>query len=136
MCDDMGADHSALLFYCESRWLSRGKVIQRVFELRQEIYAFLKEENHKDAENFVDELFIMKLAYLTDIFEKLNILNTQLQGNNTHILQLSDKINGFSRKLELWSNKINSGDTEMFFNLKTFINDNKPSHTNVCMCHF
>ncbi|GFV09568.1 SCAN domain-containing protein 3 [Trichonephila clavipes] len=37
LCKDMGAVHSSLLFYCKARWLSRGKFLQRVYELRKEI---------------------------------------------------------------------------------------------------
>ncbi|XP_035213412.1 protein FAM200A-like [Stegodyphus dumicola] len=85
LCKDMGAVHSALLFYCEERWLSRGKFLQRVYELREEIGVFLEEENRPEAENFRDSLFVMKLSYMIDIFEKLNNLNLQLQGANTHI---------------------------------------------------
>ncbi|CAH1956719.1 unnamed protein product [Acanthoscelides obtectus] len=62
LCKDMGAVHLALLFYCEARWLSRGKCLQRVFELKHEIAVFL-------ADMFRDGLFLMKLSYLVDIFE-------------------------------------------------------------------
>ncbi|GFW88086.1 protein FAM200A [Trichonephila clavipes] len=82
LCKDMGAVHSSLLFYCEARWLSRGKFLQRVYELRNEITIFLEEEHLPEAEKFRDGLFLMKLSYLVDIFEKLNILNLQLQGSN------------------------------------------------------
>ncbi|GFU99447.1 SCAN domain-containing protein 3 [Trichonephila clavipes] len=78
LCKDMVAVHSSLLFYCEARWLSRGKFLQRVYELRNEITIFLEEENLPEAEKFRDGLFLMKLSYLVDIFEKLNILNLQL----------------------------------------------------------
>lgn len=81
----MGAEHSSLLYYSSARWLSCGNVLSRTFELRQEIYIFLKEEGHKYANEFSDENFLIKLTYLCDIFEKLNTLNTSLQGNNTHI---------------------------------------------------
>ncbi|GFT40196.1 protein FAM200A [Trichonephila clavipes] len=43
LCRDMGAVHSSLQFYCEARWLSRGKFLQRVYELRNEITIFLEE---------------------------------------------------------------------------------------------
>ncbi|CAK1599788.1 unnamed protein product [Parnassius mnemosyne] len=46
------------------------------------------------------------MAYLYDIFQKLNDLNKSLQGNNTHILQLADKITGFQKKLLLWKRKL------------------------------
>ncbi|XP_025410678.1 protein FAM200A-like [Sipha flava] len=42
----MGAEHTILLFYCNSRWLSKGNELSRVFELRQEIYSYLNREEH------------------------------------------------------------------------------------------
>ncbi|XP_046975180.1 protein FAM200B-like [Vanessa cardui] len=63
-------------------------------------------ESHEDAENFNNTDFIIKLAYLCDIFNKLNDLNKSLQGNNTHILQLADKITGFQKKLLFWKRKL------------------------------
>ena len=72
LCDELGAEHNKLLFYCNSRWLSIGKVLLRVYELRNEISIFLKEENHALATVFEDEIFLTQLAYLCDIFEKLN----------------------------------------------------------------
>ncbi|GFT98654.1 hypothetical protein TNCV_1901351, partial [Trichonephila clavipes] len=38
-----------------------------------------KVENLPEAEKFQDGLFVMKLSYLVDVFEKLNTLNLQLQ---------------------------------------------------------
>ncbi|XP_060878351.1 protein FAM200A-like [Metopolophium dirhodum] len=32
MCEDMGAEHTSLLYYCNSRWLSRGNVLKRLTE--------------------------------------------------------------------------------------------------------
>ncbi|GBL79466.1 SCAN domain-containing protein 3 [Araneus ventricosus] len=52
LCKDMGAAHSALLFYCEARWLSRGKVLQLVYELRDEIAVYLKEEIDRKPRTF------------------------------------------------------------------------------------
>lgn len=117
LCKDMGAEHSTLLFYCEARWLSRGKFLQRVYELKEEIATFLEEENRPEAEKFRDALFVMKLSYLVDIFEKLNTLNLQLQGANTHMLDTSDKVSAFCRKLELWSRNVKQKNLEMFANV-------------------
>jgi zinc finger BED domain-containing protein 5/7/8/9 len=117
ICKDVGAAHSALLFYCEARWLSRGKFLQRVYELRDEIAIFLEEENRSEAEKFRDGLFVMKMSYLVDIFEKLNILNLQLQGANTHMLDTSDKVTAFCRKLELWLRNVKQKNLEMFPNV-------------------
>jgi len=56
------------LFYCNARWLSKGKVILRVYELRKEIFIFLK-ENHALGTTFEDEVFLTQLTYLCDIFK-------------------------------------------------------------------
>ena len=38
--DELGAEKINLLFYCNARWLSKGKVLLRVYELRNEIFIF------------------------------------------------------------------------------------------------
>jgi len=93
------------LYYGSARWLSRGNVLSRTFELRQEIYIFLKEEVQKYADEFSNENFLIKLAYLCGIFEKLNTLNISLQGNNTHILNSMDKMTAFIKNSIYGENK-------------------------------
>lgn len=125
MCVDMGAEHISLLYYSNSRWLSRGNVLKRVYELRNELHCYLVQEKHLSSEKFVDSDFVCKLAYLCDIFEKLNSLNVSLQGNETNILQLSDKISAFRKKLLLWKTKLDDRDIHYSFPaLHTVLEDN------------
>ena len=42
LCKDLNADHEVLLFYTSVRWLSKGSVINRVFEMKNEIKLFLE----------------------------------------------------------------------------------------------
>ena len=42
LCEDMTANYTSLLYYCEVRWVSRAKVIQTVLELKEEIAIFLE----------------------------------------------------------------------------------------------
>jgi hypothetical protein len=72
-----------------------------MFELRQEIYIFLQEKERKYTEHFVNEDFVVNLAYLCGTFEKLNALNLSLQGRNMHLLKSMEKILAFIKKLEL-----------------------------------
>ena len=80
LCDELGADHNNLLFYCNARWLSKCKVLLRVYKFRNGVFIFLKEENHALAITFENEVFFTQLAYHCEIFAKFNQLNISLQG--------------------------------------------------------
>ena len=41
LCDELGSEHSSLLLDTEVRWLWRGKIVERVFELREKLLIFL-----------------------------------------------------------------------------------------------
>ncbi len=43
LCENIQKDHVTLLLHTEARWLSRGKILTRVFELRRELLLFFKE---------------------------------------------------------------------------------------------
>ena len=81
LCEEMGSIHTHLLLHTAVRWLSRGKVFVRIFEMRQEVHIFLDSQKHEYSENFVDFDWLSKLAYLADIFSHINDLNLMMQGN-------------------------------------------------------
>ena len=81
-------------------------MLERVFDLREEIALFLEEKN-VSAEEFRDEEWITKLAFLTDITSHLNSLNFKLQGSNRLINELYQDIVAFEKKLQLWESQVN-----------------------------
>ena len=111
----MDSQHKRLLLHTDVRWLSRGKVLTRVHELRQELLAFFEAMKQS---HFCDLLqckfWIAKLQYLADIFQHLNILNTSMQGKGENVLTSTDKIKAFQKKLHIWKSTAIEGSLEMF----------------------
>ena len=111
----MDSAHEILLFHTAVRWLSKGNVVQRVFELREEIKLFLEVQNKQDLySTWCVDGFEIQLAYLVDIFKQLNKRNLELQGKGTLIIDFVDKIKAFIRKMENWMRKIRMGNLAMF----------------------
>lgn len=113
---DLGAEHLQVLYRSEIRWLSRGKVLTRFYELKAEIAAFLSQTNSPYAELFDSELWLAKVAYLVDVFEHLNTLNLSLQGKGHSKFEQLEKVNAFKRKLALWKIRVTKDRLDMFPN--------------------
>uniref|UniRef100_A0A3Q3FIE2 DUF4371 domain-containing protein n=1 Tax=Kryptolebias marmoratus TaxID=37003 RepID=A0A3Q3FIE2_KRYMA len=114
LCEDIEADHLQLLYHSEVRWLSRGLVLKRLFELRNEVFSFLTEKKSNLAHHFINPKFTAKLAYLCDIFSLLNQLNTSLQGRNSNIFFVADKVQAFKKKIALWTKRAQEKRMDMF----------------------
>ena len=87
LCKDMDADHTALLYHTQVRWLSKGNMLSRIFELREEVKLFsVAKQKHDLLLAFGRDGFFTYLTFFADIFEALNQLNKKLQGPGTNIL--------------------------------------------------
>ena len=94
----MGKEHTVILYQTEVRWLSRGRVLSRLFELRDEIQQFLREAGHELVEYFDEPEYIQACVYLADVFTAFDELNRSLQGRGISILVACEKLSAFYRK--------------------------------------
>ena len=123
LCEDLGADHSVFLFHSNVRWLSRGNVTKRVYELRKELLGFFQQSNKCETlvTSLKDDFFILILVYLVNIFDAQNMLNKNLQGKDLTMCEFIAKVKPFLAKLRLWRGNICSGTFSMFSTVTEFL---------------
>ncbi len=116
LCENLDATHKNLILHTEIRWLSKGKVLARLCELKNELIQFFS--NTSVCEYYVQklksEIWMSKVHYLNEVFTQLNNLNLSMQTKNENILQSTDKIKGFLQKILYWKNLINEGNSRLF----------------------
>lgn len=125
LCSEMGSEHIQLLLHTEVRWLSRCKMLSRLIELRSEVQLFLSETNFDLRDRFNDEVWITKLAYLADIFNRLSDLNLSLQGSTKSPFVVMNKINAMVKKLIMIKVAVSKRNFESLPILERFLLENE-----------
>ncbi len=114
LCEEVGADYHTLLMHTDVRWLSRGRVLMRLFSLREELRDFLADKRPDLAEFLDDDKWLAQLSYLSDIFGEMNKLNRAMQGANINTVVQHERVEAFKRKLHMWKTRVSSGISDMF----------------------
>ena len=101
LCDENDKKFERLLLHTEVRWLSKGSCIKRFFSLYDTIVEFLLSNHEDDLAKDIDYIR-GDVAYLSDIFEKLNQLNLKLQGSNFNLIAAKSAVLTFMKKVEVF----------------------------------
>uniref|UniRef100_A0A8C9PYM0 Zinc finger MYM-type containing 6 n=1 Tax=Spermophilus dauricus TaxID=99837 RepID=A0A8C9PYM0_SPEDA len=131
LCEEMGPEHVNLPLHVEICWISRGRILTRLFELRHEIEIFLNQKHSDFATYFHDEEWVAKLAYLADIFSLINELNSSLQGTMTTFFNLYNKMDIYKKKLKMWLKRTQENDYDMFPSFSEFSNSSDLNVRNI-----
>ena len=118
LLDEVSAQYGDLVYFTEVRWLSRGAMLSRVWDLRKEIATFIADKKLPYSETFEDPVWLSKLAMLTDVSQHLNELNLRLQGKDLLITEMASNIAAFEVKLRLWEAHLKKKNACHFIRLK------------------
>ncbi|KAB0790551.1 hypothetical protein PPYR_15047, partial [Photinus pyralis] len=104
-----------IIFYCEVRWLSRGKMLMRFYELREEVQSFMDMKGKPElVQHLKDNAWLSDLAFLVDVTGYLNELNRNIQKPGQFVHELFAHIKSFQAKLRLWEIQLRSGNAYHF----------------------
>ena len=103
------------ILHTDVRWLSKGKVLSRFWNLIDEVKLFLRSKKKEDLLNYIElPDFLVKLAFLTDITDHLNKLNLKLQGRFQILPTLMREISIFESKLDFFITQLNQSNFTHF----------------------
>nr|XP_060480095.1 general transcription factor II-I repeat domain-containing protein 2-like isoform X1 [Panthera onca]XP_060480096.1 general transcription factor II-I repeat domain-containing protein 2-like isoform X1 [Panthera onca] len=105
------------LFSVGLKWLSRGMVLRRFFELLEEIDFFMSSKG-KPVPQLTSKDWVKDLAFLVDIMTYLNMLDISLQRRSQVVTQMYDSIHSFLMKLCLWETHLARNNLAHFPTLK------------------
>ncbi len=120
--EEIEATYGDVLYFTEVRWLSRGNVLKRFFDLRTEVKRFM-EDGRMDVPEFDDPKWVMDLAFLVDITQELNVLNLKLQGPGQLITAAYESVKAFSTKLRLWKTQLSAKNLSHFTTCRSLVEE-------------
>ena len=101
LLDELSAEYGDLLLHTEIRWLSRGQILKRFLSLLSEVKEFMLSKG-EDASLLEEPEWLLDLAFLTDLTEKLNHLNRELQGKDKTVAHMISAVNAFKAKMNIF----------------------------------
>jgi len=103
----MGVKYKSLFLHTEVCWLGCGKILRRIYELRQDVMNFICDNKPGTLSNpGINFCFLIMKPGEQNVlanwyFWPTNELNTKVQGRNETPLTTTDESSGFRLKLKL-----------------------------------
>lgn len=100
-------------------------MLNRLVALHSEVQIFLMETDFELRNRFSHELWLAKVAYLADIFNRLNDLNLSLQGPTKTAFVVNDKIKAMIKKCLMMKDTVSKKNLQSFPTLERFVVENE-----------
>ncbi|XP_075322580.1 general transcription factor II-I repeat domain-containing protein 2B-like [Odontesthes bonariensis] len=117
LLEDHESEHSDIGYHTAVRWLSLGKVLKRVWDLKTEIREFCQMKG-KDIPELSDEDCMADFAFAVDVTALMNELNTKLQGRGLFVHEMHTLVKAFMRKMLFLSSQVESNNLTHMQTLK------------------
>ena len=121
------AEYGDVVYHSEIRWLSRGRVLQRFFDLRYEIDIFFIEKSTQLHE-LSNPVWLWDLAILCDLTAYVNELNLKLQCKDKLISHVYADLCAFQTKLKLFIQQTEKGQLTHFPTCTALRKERKNDH--------
>jgi len=74
--------------------------------LKTQVVSLMATQRKDFGFSLLDEGWWVKVLFLSDLFDKLNSLNSSLQGPSENIITATSKLRSLDEKLTLWKTKV------------------------------
>ncbi|KAF0024904.1 hypothetical protein F2P81_021785 [Scophthalmus maximus] len=105
LLEEHETEHGDIGYHTAVRWLSLGKVLKRVWDLRSEIREFCDMKG-KDIPELSDVNWMADLVFGVDVTALMNEINTKLQGKGLLAHEMHSLVKAFIRKLQFLSRQL------------------------------
>ncbi|XP_065577011.1 zinc finger BED domain-containing protein 5-like [Artemia franciscana] len=130
MYEEMGYEHQHLLLYTKVHCLSLGKIFNRLLSSDKKFICSFWIKTSAFSSLFEKQDWVCKLAYLADIFDKMNDLDLLMQGFQMDELFRNSKMCVFFKKLEFWLKRVQRNNVSVFPTLDKFEDDSEINSLN------
>ncbi|XP_042337051.1 general transcription factor II-I repeat domain-containing protein 2B-like, partial [Plectropomus leopardus] len=127
LLEEHDSEHSDIGSHTSVGWLSLGKVLKRLWDLKAQIREFC-ETKGKDIPELSVEDWMADFAFAVDVTALMNKLNTKLQGKGLFVHEMLSLVKAFMRKIQFLSRQLQSNTLTHMQTLKEVT----PSADNLC----